>query len=321
MTFVQRQLEELHILKCSLVGGEFLTFIPPNDPDALQWQALLENYPDHSEDSPNTFPLSQCRFQVRVDGSHILFEVTLPPEYGSPNMTQEKWRNNLSSMISIRGDETARSEQEVWQKIITKATFELQGDTEYVQKISNLSRKNEISQLQMVLSFARYPAYELICTHLLPRLHEHQRDTPNIVVVPINDNPDETLYHALITSHHLISPTKRRNLQAWASQFCISGFAKVGYPGVIYCEGSKGDVEEFVGNVKRMQWLALKVRFTEPVPEGMPVQAPRSGNERRWFDYEKVGEVIQEMGRLNREKYVVEMGIGSTGGTGSTSKS
>ncbi|KAG1738668.1 uncharacterized protein EDB91DRAFT_1054485, partial [Suillus paluster] len=41
----------------------------------------------------------------------------------------------------------------------------------------------------------------------------------------------------------------------------ISGFAKVGYPGIIYTEGAQENVEEFVANVKSMQWLALRVRF------------------------------------------------------------
>lgn len=124
------------------------------------------------------------------------------------------------------------------------------------------------------------------------------------------DASDQPLrYHALLTSHHLISPTKRRNLQAWSSKLSIYGFAKVGYPGVIYCEGSQEDVEEFVGNIKAMQWLALKVRFVEPLPEGVLTALHDRG--RSWAEFEKVGEVLQEMRRIGRESYVVEMGIGS----------
>jgi len=115
-----------------------------------------------------------------------------------------------------------------------------------------------------------------------------------------------TYYHALLTSHHLISPQKRRSLQQWSSDLCISGFAKIGYPGVIYAEGAQSNVEEFVANVKAMQWLALRVRFVEPIEE-LGIHA----NENHWVEFQKVGEVVQEMKRIHREEFILEMGIGS----------
>lgn len=161
--------------------------------------------------------------------------------------------------------------------------------------------------------------YELISTHLLPLLHEET--TPNdeayetlkqsTASSSAEDPP--TSYHALLTSHHLISPTKRRNMQQWSSQLNITGFAKVGYPGVIYCEGLQDQVEQFVANVKAMQWLALRVRFIEPAPEALDSSSSNEGSRRRWTEFEKVGEVVEEMKRLRRERYVVEMGIGSAG--------
>jgi len=103
-------------------------------------------------------------------------------------------------------------------------------------------------------------------------------------------------------------------MQQWSAALCVSGFAKVGHPGVIYCEGVQGAVEEFVANVKAMQWLALRVRFVEPLDggEGAPADDGRRA-ERRWVELEKVGDVVEEMRRLGRESYVVEMGIGSAG--------
>lgn len=86
------------------------------------------------------------------------------------------------------------------------------------------------------------------------------------------------------------------------------GFAKIGYPGVIYGQGSKDYVEEFVENVKAMQWLALKVRFVEPL-ENAGNNEP--GQLKGWREFEKVGEVVEEMRRLGRGKYVLEMGIGA----------
>lgn len=66
-------------------------------------------------------------------------------------------------------------------------------------------------------------------------------------------------------------------------------------------------MEEFVANVKAMQWLALKVRFVEPIDESV------AGQERRWSEFQKVGEVVEEMRRIGRKKYIIEMGIGSAG--------
>jgi len=61
-----------------------------------------------------------------------------------------------------------------------------------------------------------------------------------------------------------------------------------------------------VDNVKGMQWLGLKVRFVEQLDHPNMTR-------RRWIEFQKVGEVVEEMRRIGREKYVVEMGIGSLG--------
>lgn len=124
------------------------------------------------------------------------------------------------------------------------------------------------------------------------------------------ESTDTTPYHALFTSHHLIAPSKRRSLSTWSSALHIAGFAKLGYPGVLYAEGAKPDVEDWVEKVKSMQWLALKLRFVEELPaEG----ANESGQRGDWKEFKKVGEVVEEMKRLGRESYVLEMGIGSAG--------
>ncbi|KAJ3483161.1 hypothetical protein NLI96_g6504 [Meripilus lineatus] len=307
--YILRQLEELNLLKHSLLQGESLTFTPPNDPETIQWETLLEAYSEGTlAENPEISLSSQPRIQVKTEDPHIWFEVALPPDYGDPQVSHSKRREHLSSAISIRGDSVTRSEQETWQGIIASAISELGDDSEY-------------------------PIFDLISLHLLPRLHEFNtiRDTVptsqsdnslqhkgGVTATPSLQPP----YHALFTSHHLISPTKRRNLQTWSSQLSISGFAKVGYPGIIYGQGTKEDIEEFVANIKAMQWLALKVRFVEPAPKTLSVEPTRDGpsdHERHWVEFERVGEVVQEMRRIGRESYVVEMGIGSTG-TPSNSK-
>ncbi|PSR72035.1 hypothetical protein PHLCEN_2v12101 [Hermanssonia centrifuga] len=272
-TTLHRQLEELNLLKCSLLPGEELIF---NDPAV--WESLLDTYPD-SPTTDFTLPASPACFQVKTNDSPIHFEVELPREYG------ESLGQSLPR-ISVKGDEITRVEQERWQLLVKEQVSELQGNSEYL-------------------------VYELISAHLLPLLHSESLHAVSSGAGdhPVADHPTsvEVAYHALLTSHHLISPTKRRNLQQWSSQLRIAGFAKVGHPGVIYCEGGKDNVEEFVGNVKAMQWLALRVRFIEPLP------GKSEESERRWAEFEKVGEVVEEMRRLGRGNHIVEMGIGSAG--------
>lgn len=160
-----------------------------------------------------------------------------------------------------------------------------------------------------------FPAYELISLQLLPLLHdESERSKPWEAAASISTrNPEpqsEPEFHALLTSHHLKSPHKRRSLQQWSSELCLHGFAKVGHPGLIYCSGLESDVRDFVSKVKDMQWLALRVRFAEVLPNTTLSQRQRRGS---WMEVEKVGEVVDEMRKLGRESYVLNLGIGSGG--------
>jgi hypothetical protein len=77
---------------------------------------------------------------------------------------------------------------------------------------------------------------------------------------------------------------------------------------VIYGQGEEEDVVEFVENIKAMTWLALRVRFVEPLEDGV-----LPSGDRRWQEFQKVGEVVAEMKRLGRENFILEMGIGSAG--------
>ncbi|KAG1859816.1 hypothetical protein F4604DRAFT_1503814, partial [Suillus subluteus] len=151
-----------------------------------------------------------------------------------------------------------------------------------------------------------YSIYQLLCMHLLPKLHEdgHSIDAGLSKSMHILDRqstnhlPETAYYHALVTSHHLVSPTKRRSLQRCSSELSISGFAKVGYPGVIYAQGSQEN--EFVTNVKSMHWLSLKMRFVEPA------DLANDGCHQGRSEFRSVGEVVEEMRRCGRDKYITE---------------
>ncbi|KAM6497518.1 hypothetical protein JOM56_007991 [Amanita muscaria] len=220
-------------------------------------------------------------FQIRFNSPGSLAKVWLEVEMNKSGLGKP-------AMTSFKGSSFTRANQERWQEL-------------------RLQKEGEVTG-------ADYPTYELLSTHLLPLLHEHFESGTNVNDQEQQGNDDTEgastgelepeIYHTLLTSHHLVSITKRRSLQEWSSSLSISGFAKVGYPGVIYAEGKRDDVEEFVANVKAMQWLALRVRFIEPLLEGKM-------RRNVWKEFQKVGEVVQEIGR---EKYVVEMGIGSGSG-------
>ena len=198
----------------------------------------------------------------------------------------------------------------------------------------------------------------LLTLYLIPLLHESAESARSQPTDPSCKTRTETSteakestlvstdtvrFHTLLTSHHLISPTKRRSLQKWAAELSITGFAKVGYPGVIYAEGSEYDIETFVKRIKAMQWKALRVRFEEPLSAEMRGAKTRlrltgvetAGNEgndrgeptnletekRGWVEIEKVGEVLEIMRLSGRESFVTEMGLGIASHTDTNSGS
>ncbi|KAF9812518.1 hypothetical protein IEO21_06157 [Rhodonia placenta] len=254
------QLEELNLLKCSLLPGEEIVFVPLLDAPS-DWSTLLATYAadpgaDISSQAPTN--IDPARFQVKAEAIPVWFDVLLDPRYNGTTCTE----GHLT--VSARGADLGRTEQARWNAVIQECVEQVQDNP------------------------------------------TSPSSTPTSATPTVR-------YHALLTSHHLKSPNKRRSLQQWSHELSIHGFAKVGYPGVIYCEGEQAQVEEFVGNVKTMQWLALRVRFVESLADHEERQRGAEIEKKRWSEFEKVGEVVEEMKRLGRTKYVVEMGIGSAG--------
>jgi hypothetical protein len=77
-------------------------------------------------------------------------------------------------------------------------------------------------------------------------------------------------------------------------------------------------VEEFVREVKGWQWLALRMRFLEEVPEevGSYLKEEEDGkgetrSKSSWVEREKIGEVLDDMRTRGRERWFIELGIGS----------
>lgn len=115
-----RQLEELHLVSCSLLPGESLSFSPTADDEQI-WTTLLESYPE--VDVTRT-PTTSARFEIKAAGSRVWFEVNIPPDY---------WIiGDSRPVISVRGEGIVRSEQAHWENILAERMHELNG-CEYVQ--------------------------------------------------------------------------------------------------------------------------------------------------------------------------------------------
>ncbi|KAF8578534.1 hypothetical protein K439DRAFT_1638744 [Ramaria rubella] len=271
-----RQVEELVLLKCSLLPDEILDFITPHLSELEAWTEVIEA---HSKGKMLSSQVScPASFTVKLRGSPLWFEIQFLNEY--PVQTQD-------FNIAIRGYNISKAEQKRWQ--------------------------DRAQDKRAQLIEAEFPAYELLSLHLLPLLREECDAQREAQVKESNtstkDDILEPIFHALLTSHHLKSPQKRRSLQLWSSELHLNGFVKVGHPGVIYCSGVKSDVEEFVKRVRSMQWLALRVRFVEGVPDTHAAEMGRNP----WKEVEKIGEAIEEMRKLGRERFFLDLGIGSRG--------
>ncbi|KAL1749312.1 hypothetical protein HDZ31DRAFT_28102 [Schizophyllum fasciatum] len=276
-TTIERQLEELELIRCSVMPGEVFAFA---DDDDDRWPALLDKFSIERSVTDDEIPTSPLSIEIGLEGHDLRISVGLPGDY--PDISK------LPS-VSVKGTTISRSEQHRWSGLL-RERLHVAAETEQ-------------------------PAYTLVALNLFPLLHEDAEKQAHVSAAQdqptVPPAPPLPPYHALLTSHHLVSPTKRRNMQAWTAALGLSGFAKVGYPGVIYAHGARDAVEDFVGRVRGMQWLALRLRFLEALPEGGEVEG---AGERRWGELQRVGEVVEEMRRLGREKYVTEMGIGTSGG-------
>ncbi|KAI6012766.1 hypothetical protein F5J12DRAFT_718279 [Pisolithus orientalis] len=275
---LDHQLRELQLIRCSLMPGEVFSFVLPSE-DVIIWSSLLDALDNGVDDetglpTADTPPCS-ARISIRVPGSPVWFEVRVPE---GPILR--------CSDVCVRGENISRDQQEHWQSVISQSIAEVQ-DSEF-------------------------PVYELLSLHLLPKLHEHNQN----LVLPTSTGPPSEIhshqpkvFHALLTSHHLVSVTKRKLMKAWSSELHIAGFARIGYPGLIYAEGGKENVEEFVRNVKGMNWLALRVRFIEQVePESGQAASVGDG----WVEVQRISEVLELMRKRGRESYITQHGIGNS---------
>ncbi|KAI0728356.1 hypothetical protein C8Q72DRAFT_779852 [Fomitopsis betulina] len=259
-------------------------------------------------------PLTPSNLSQQLDELSLLKHSLLPGEqliHASPPSHQDSWQALLESWQES-GDTDLRLERAV--HALPPAHFRIQAEGihmwfelwlggEYGGPQRGVSGYT-VAVKGATLGRKDQEAWQAFVQEKMEEVHSQDKSR-----TPETDTLE--CYHALFTSHHLVSPTKRRSLQQWSASLSLTGFAKVGHPGVIYCEGARAQVEEFVANVKAMQWLALRLRFIEPLSDELLSVQGSDEQRGRWVEFEKVGEVVDEMRRLGRGEYVVEMGIGS----------
>jgi hypothetical protein len=100
------------------------------------------------------------------------------------------------------------------------------------------------------------------------------------VVVAGNSDPASktvTLGRRLIYSHHIIAKSKRADLAALFREFDLTGYVKVGWPGLILIEGLESSCQSFYDTIKRWSWQYLVVRgeMQEPALVDENGQLPR----------------------------------------------
>ena len=66
-----------------------------------------------------------------------------------------------------------------------------------------------------------------------------------------------------IYSHHIYSPTKRKNLIMFANEQNLTGFSRNGKPGVVIVEGEEAAVKNYWKRVRSWNWQHIEVKYEE----------------------------------------------------------
>jgi hypothetical protein len=110
--------------------------------------------------------------------------------------------------------------------------------------------------------------------------HNKQQD-------PQLEPPDESLLEfaretkvlgrRLIYSHHIIAKKKRADIKALVANYELTGYMKIGWPGLLIVEGDEEDCNQFYDVIRPWSWQYLVVRGeqNELVPNGKSIESMR----------------------------------------------
>jgi acylphosphatase len=100
----------------------------------------------------------------------------------------------------------------------------------------------------------------------------------------------------LIYSHHIISKIKRSDIHSLAYHYKLTGYMKVGWPGLILIEGVENDCSAFCDAIRRWSWKFLVVRGEQQF-EVREVQSNRKfDNFSETDDMSRVAQHCREVG-------------------------
>jgi hypothetical protein len=337
----ERILDELELIRASLLPHETITFL---DEDEAQVQISDDPTVDftsadassHSRE-PEQAPLSVATpksvvvpggWRTRVGAERADASISSSP---SDDPLLARLGTLHPARIALRSERAP-----VWLEVTFRpgslSTPDVRVHTERLARTEHARWQDTVRQHAQEPDVVEneYPTYALL-TRLLPLLPDSRASEPTALQATRpkadhgrndndntddnandegNDGNDDAEWHALLTSHHLKSPSKRRTLAQRSAALSLTGLAKIGYPGVIYASGRAAALRAFVAEIKALNWLTLRLRFLEPLP-GDARRERRPGGEVGWREFEKVGEVVAFMREWGRERFVLEMGIGS----------
>mmetsp|Transcript_8321 Transcript_8321/g.8484 ORF Transcript_8321/g.8484 Transcript_8321/m.8484 type:complete len:347 (-) Transcript_8321:191-1231(-) len=100
---------------------------------------------------------------------------------------------------------------------------------------------------------------------------------PRVEASPLNREKSSLLGRRAIYFHHIIASNKRKLVMEWAVQLGLSGFSKIGWPGVVLIEGTEAGCQEYVRQLQHLRWKQMVVRGeqTEVCAPGTPLDTLR----------------------------------------------
>ena len=121
---VTHQLDELNLIKYSLLPNEILQFI--NDSNDSTWERRLDEHDTSVAlndviSCPGARHIRPAEFLIKINGqvTKLWFQVQMPDLRGGGS--------SRIAVVSINGDYLSRAEQEKWQDVIREKQREVEG--------------------------------------------------------------------------------------------------------------------------------------------------------------------------------------------------
>lgn len=181
------------------------------------------------------------RLKLSVDDSlTLLLSLRMPPGY--PESQQLELSCTVEETKNVSG---ARSAYKAVPKLLEACREQLVMGEESVLRV--LSRAEEWIQDNWSDYVERIPNEN---TSLIQRCNTSGIGTTSSICFG----------RRLIYSHHIISKTKRGDIHTLACHYKLTGYMKVGWPGLILIEGAEDDCLAFCDAIRRWSWKFLVVR-------------------------------------------------------------